>query len=203
MDAKKVTETVGKFRSDLMYKYIKIDQIRDWVMRLSDRDRKIVIASAVGICIFLLLFLYYMIDLSLDSKEKRLKSEIVNFDKIIDLKQEYQASFGLLKKIEKTIEKTPKSFSLATHLEKIADDKGIKIDSIGPPRNPAKPNDFYKETQVEVKIKGVLLNVLVDFLYRIENSQEFLKITSIRVRPNYSKPMYLDVTFSVSTFSPI
>ena len=112
----------------------------------------------------------------------------------------HKQSFDTLRRIELTIKRTPPDFSLATHLETLAQNNGLKIDSMRP--KAATPNKFYKETQVEAKVRDIMLKTLVNFLYEIENSKEFLKITSIQIRPSYSKPMYLDVTFTVSTFSP-
>jgi len=193
-------DKIGKFWSDFLYKHLKFDQARDYVMRLSERDRKIVIGSGIALIVFVMLFTYYLIDLSLDNKESKIENSIKNFDKIIELREEYRSSVLILKKIEETIKNSPGNFTLGSHLEKIADRKGVKIDSLGKPRDI--PNEFYKETQVEVKINQVSLKTLVQFLHDVESSQNFLKITSIRIRPNYTKPEYLDLVFSVSTFSP-
>ncbi len=199
---KDIKEKTAVFLNDLLYKHLKIDQIRDYVMRLSDRDRQIVIAGSALICLFLLLFVYYLIDLSLDRKEAQVNDFSSSSKRMKILRDEYNSSFIILKQIENTIKNTPADFSLASRLEKIAESRSIKIDSIGPPRNPTKPNDYYTESQVEVKVKMIDLETLKEFLFEIENSKEFLKITSLRIRHNYTDPVYLDVTFSVSTFSP-
>ena len=203
MNMKSTFDKISKLRHDITYKYLKIDQVKDYIMGLSERDRQIVIGASIAAFTMILIGTFLIISTTLSSMEKSLEDEIANFDKVLALKDQYQSSFGMLRKIEHTISKMPKDFSLATHLEDLAKKNGVKIDSIGPPRNPAKPNDYYKETQVEVKIKELSLKTLVNFLYEIENSKEFLKITSIRIRPNYSNPVYLDLVFSVSTFSPI
>jgi Tfp pilus assembly protein PilO len=200
MDLKPYMEKISRFKHEFIYKHLRVDQIRDLLMKLSERDRKIVLFSALGLGIFLLLLIFSLITASLSNWENSIKKKVTNFDKIVALGNEYENLYGILNKIETNIKRTPEDFSLATHLESLSSNNGLKIDSMKP--KPPTPNDYYAETQVEVKITGVALKTLVNFLYEIENSKEFLKVTSLQVRPSYSKPMYLDVTATISTFSP-
>jgi len=200
MDIRPYIDQLKKLKGDILYKYLKVDQVRDYLMKLSERDRKIVIASSIAVAFLLAFTVYSAVSHSLTKKEENIQKKIENFDKIVKLGDDYQSLYGILKKIETLIKRTPPDFSLMTRLENLAKTSGIKIDSMKP--KPTSPNDFYKETQVELKIRDVTLKTFVNFLYEIENSKEFLKITSVQLRPSYSKQMYLDVTFSVSTFSP-
>jgi type II secretory pathway component PulM len=199
MNIKSLLEKINKLKSEILYKYFKIEQIQDLLMKLSERDRKIVLSIACVAAAILILGVYSGISHSLTRWDQNIQKKIKNFDQIRALGNEYRVSQDTLRRIENTIKRTPPDFSIASHLEDLAQKNGIKIDSMKP--KPVTPNDYFKETQVELKIHGVSLKTLVNYLFQIENSQEFLKITAIQIRPSYSKPMFLDITFSVSTFS--
>jgi hypothetical protein len=66
-------------------------------------------------------------------------------------------------------------------------------------------NDVYKETKVEVELKGVTLTQTVDYLHNIESSQQLLSVKSLRLKTRNEKvaPSLMDVTFAVSSFEPL
>jgi hypothetical protein len=67
----------------------------------------------------------------------------------------------------------------------------------------APSNDRYRETEVEVGLKGVTLPQTVSYLHEIENSGELLTVKSLRIRTRVDKPDLLDVVFTVSSFERI
>jgi hypothetical protein len=76
-----------------------------------------------------------------------------------------------------------------------------KITSMDPKSSP--PNDLYKESVIEVRLKNINLKQLVDYLYRVERSSELLKIKRLRIKTRSDNPGYLDVNFRVSSFQPL
>ena len=63
--------------------------------------------------------------------------------------------------------------------------------------------DRYRETKVEVSLKGVSLPQTVAYLHEIEGSGELLTVKSLRLRTRADKPELLDVVFTVSSFERI
>jgi type II secretory pathway component PulM len=63
-------------------------------------------------------------------------------------------------------------------------------------------SDAYRETKVQVGLKGVTLAQLVNYLHRIDSAEQVLSIKSLRIRTRKDKPELLDVTFTVSSFEP-
>ena len=91
--------------------------------------------------------------------------------------------------------------NLRTTLENLAQQTGVKIESMEPQSSPA--NERYRETKVEVGLKGVTLPQTVNYLHRIESNGEVLSVKTLRIRTRNDMPELLDVTFTVSSFEPI
>lgn len=88
-----------------------------------------------------------------------------------------------------------------TALEELARQSAVKIDSMEPRTSPA--SDEYRETKVQVALRGVTLAQVVNYLHRIETAPSLLSIKSLRIRTRPDKPELLDVTFTVSSFEPV
>jgi len=88
-----------------------------------------------------------------------------------------------------------------TALESLARESAVKVDSMEPRTSPA--NDDYRETKVQVVLRGVTLAQMVSYLQRIEAAPQLLSIKSLRIRTRADKPELLDVNFTVSSFEAI
>lgn len=115
------------------------------------------------------------------------------------LRHEYDEVQGRLASVEQRIRSGPRG-EIFTTLEKLARDSAVKVDSMEPRTAPA--SDEYRETRVQVALKGVTLAQLVNYLHRIDSSEQVLSIKSLRIRARKDRPDMLDVTFTVSSFEP-
>lgn len=91
--------------------------------------------------------------------------------------------------------------SISTTLETLAGKAGIKdrIDSLK--EKPTAPSDLFDEASVDVRMKKVTLNELVDYLYSIEqNPERLLRLKRLEVKPRYDNKREFDVSFQVSTY---
>ena len=102
MDINVYLEKAKALKTKILYDYLKIDQARDYIMRLSDRERRIVSISAVALAIFILIGFYSLIAAALDSKEKGINREIKDFENILKMRGEYLSYYAIIKKIEKS-----------------------------------------------------------------------------------------------------
>ena len=107
---------------------------------------------------------------------------------------------GRLAVFEQRIHGGP-SGEIFTSLEKMAQESAVKIDSMEPRTTPA--SEEYRETKVQLTLKGVTLAQVVGYLHRIENAPQLLSIKTLRIRTRPDKPDLLDVTFTVSSFEPL
>ena len=107
---------------------------------------------------------------------------------------------GRLGAVEARIQGGPQG-EIFTTLEQMASQSLVKIDSMEPRTAPA--SDEYRETKVQVALKGVTLAQVVGLLTRIDTASQMLSIKSLRVRTRADKQELLDVTFTVSSFEKI
>lgn len=90
--------------------------------------------------------------------------------------------------------------ALTTTLESMAEQAGIKdrIDSLK--EKAAAPSDLMEESAVDVRLKRVTLEQLVDVLYAIEHHPEkILRLKQLSIKPRFDNKQELDVSFTVST----
>jgi type II secretory pathway component PulM len=113
------------------------------------------------------------------------------------LRAEYDEVSQRLATVEQQIRNGNRG-NLRTVVENLAQQTGVKIESMEP--QPSPQNETYRETKVEVGLKAVTLAQTVNYLHRIEG--EGLSVKSLRIRTRSDKPELLDVTFTVSSFEP-
>jgi type II secretory pathway component PulM len=107
---------------------------------------------------------------------------------------------GRLATVEARIQGGPQG-EIFTTLEQMASQSAVKIDSMEPRTSPASAE--YRETKVQVALKGVTLAQLVGLLSRIDGAPQMLSVKSLRIRTRADKQDLLDVTFTVSSFEKI
>lgn len=104
-----------------------------------------------------------------------------------------------LERVEERI-KPGERTNLFTLLEKLAGEAQMRerLESIKPKQPSNHPT--YRETRVEVSLKGATLEQTVSFLYKIESAPVLLIIRSLRMKTRRDDTTLLDVSFSVSNF---
>jgi len=60
--------------------------------------------------------------------------------------------------------------------------------------------DLYDDSTVEVNVRKVPFNRVIDILYSIQNRDSFLKVSNLRLKTKFDKPELVDVSFKLSTF---
>jgi hypothetical protein len=116
------------------------------------------------------------------------------------LRSRYYEVHARTASVEERIRNGPKG-EIFTTLESLARASAVTVDSMEPRTSPA--NDDYRETKVQVILRGVTLAQTVNYLQRIESAPQLLSIKSLRIRTRSDKPELLDVTFMVSSFEAI
>jgi type II secretory pathway component PulM len=167
---------------------------------LSSREQMLVLAAGA----LLGLALLYLVVVSpirrfAASASQRVTTAEQELELVRRLRREYDEVHGRLATVEERIRNGPRG-EIFTTLEKLAADSAVKVDSMEPRTSPA--SDSYRETKVQVALKGVTLAQLVNYLHRIDSAEQVLSIKSLRIRSRKDKPELLDVTFTVSSFEP-
>jgi len=170
-------------------------------MKLKKREKYFLSAAIIIIAVFCVL---QFIVFPFFEKKGRLERGCIAKEKVFNeisaLSAEYKAYNKRSLKIRDIIEKRKKGFTLFSFLEKTAGDTAVKdhikymkpseLQSAGP----------YKETMVEIKLEGITLKQLVDYLYRVESSRNAICLKRISIKENKKETGYIDVVLQVVTF---
>jgi len=119
---------------------------------------------------------------------------------VVRLRQELDEVNARLGSVEQRIRSGPRG-EIFTTLESLARASAVTVDSMEPRTSPA--SEDYRETKVQVILRGVTLAQMVNYLQRIESAPQLLSIKSLRIRTRADKPELLDVNFTVSSFERI
>lgn len=174
---------------------------RDFLRGLQPRERLLVITAAV---IALLMIVVFGVAQPLMSARQNAmaRAEIAanEVEAVRALRGQFDAVNGRLLAVEQRIQAAPQG-EIFTTLEQLAAQSQVSVDSMEPRSAPA--SDDYRETKVQVTLKGQTLAQLVRYLHGVESAPQPLSIKSLRIRTRADKPELLDVTFTVSSFEPI
>lgn len=116
------------------------------------------------------------------------------------LRGDYQRQKQIMDGIDMQLRRQPRNFTIFSHLEQVAGQTGIqdKIQSMNTVASP--PNAVYREDSVEVRMEGVTLKQLTEYLHRVESSSHVLRIKRLQVKPTRENRQLLSVRFRVSVF---
>ena len=135
-----------------------------------------------------------------DGASTRAETAEEQLERVRSLRARFDEVSDRLGSVEARILSGPKG-EIFTTLEQMASQSAVKIDSMEPRTAPA--SDEYRETKVQVALKGVTLAQVVGFLSKIDSAPQMLSIKSLRIRTRADKQDLLDVTFTVSSFERI
>jgi type II secretory pathway component PulM len=181
--------------------------VSEWLARLrgafealSLRERGLV--AAVGAVLALLLFVLAVVN-PLRSAAERARARVggaeAELEAVVRLRGELDEVRSRLDAVERRIREGPRG-NIFTTLESLARESAIKVDSMEP--QTAASSEEYRETRVQVTLKGVSLAQLANYLHRIESTPQLLSVKSLRIRTRDGEEL-LDVTFSVSSFEAV
>ncbi|HLG20189.1 MAG TPA: type II secretion system protein GspM [Bdellovibrionota bacterium] len=177
-----------------------LEVVKTYYARLTERERLIVLGSVAAGILFIMIVIYSALLAATASMDSRIEKNRKNMKRLQELQSVYIQSERQIRELDQMIRRTDPSFQAATHLEQLARRYGITIDSLKD--RPGPPNDLYRETQVSVSVRQITLRALMSYLFDIETSRQLLRVSSLQVRPNFTDPTLLQVTFVVSTFQP-
>jgi len=170
-------------------------------MKLANRE-KWFLGGGIG---FLLVFLLYGLVLSPLFEKNRLMDRKIDrklqeLNEMVVLEQDHRRLNEIVAKAEQKMGGRTTGFSIISYLEGLSLRAGIKdrIDFMRPKSIP--PGPLYRESAVEIRLKKVPLPDLIQFLYWIEYSPEFLKLKKVKLKSDLRNPSVLEATIEVASF---
>jgi len=169
-------------------------------MKLARRE-KYFISVAVFIGIFCLFqFLIFPFFETRRRVQRGVSTKEDGLQEIVRLSSEYNRYRRSSQGIKEVLVRRRKGFTLFSFLENKAGDAGIKTyikymkpsvsTGVGP----------YKESLVEMKLEDITLHQLINYLYRIESSDDVVSVKRISIKENKKKSGLLDAILQILTF---
>ena len=169
-------------------------------MKLARREKYFV--TFLG-CVFLLIAAIEFVINPFLNEKKRLengaKEKEAALEQMAVMSKEYKALKKNSEELQKIVSRRKEGVTLFAFLEKEANQVEIKghIEYMKPSVSPG--TGTYKESMVEMKLNGITLKQLVDYLYRIESPEEVITVKRISIKENTKQTGYLDVILQVLT----
>lgn len=172
-------------------------------MQLAQREKIILIVGGV----FVLSFLFYYLELApamerMQVLDRLIRGAEADFRQMKELQNTYLSQQKVLNNINESLAKRQKDFAIFSFLEELATKSGLKSNILYMKPSVTTQGGFYRESSVELKVEGVTLKQLTQYLYEIENSPQLLKIRKLHIKPRARGKNLLEATFQVSTFYP-
>lgn len=173
-------------------------QLRTRLQALTPRER--ILLGTVGLLAVVSVLYFGLIGPVLSARTDavaRVETAEQELEAVRRLRAEYAAATAALAGVEQRIQQGPSS-NLLTTLETLARNSSVKIESMEP--QAAASSERYRETKVQLVLKGVTLAQTVAYLQQLETAPAPLSIKNLRLRTRSDNPELLDVTFTVSSF---
>jgi general secretion pathway protein M len=169
--------------------------------KLSRRERAAIWIGAAFICIFVLL--RFAVFPFMDQRERLVRTLEVNLKSLAEirlLKSEYEALNRQADTSKFRFERRSKGFTLFSFLDMLAGEVGIKenIDYMKPSTTVQKERS-YKISLVEMKISGITMEQMTQFLHKIETSKNMVSIKRLSLTKPDEKQQRLNAVLQVQT----
>ncbi|HOU77895.1 MAG TPA: hypothetical protein PLM69_07185 [Syntrophales bacterium] len=164
-------------------------------------QRLYVIAGTAALACFL--FLQFGVFPFVNEKT-RLRNAIKSNEKVLKeltvLGREFAAQKRRIDEVRAVISRRPADFSLFAFLDAKAGEGGVKphIKAMNPSQGAATEN--YEEVAVEMKLEKITLKQLANYLYLVEQPQDFIRVKRMAVAKMKESPEYLNATLLVATY---
>ena len=174
----------------------------NYFLMLQRREQVLVIGA--GVLVVLLALFTFVIDPILArgaNLDRRLATAGRQLAELQTLRGDYRRQKRVIDRIDNRLRRQRRNFAVFSHLEQVAGRTGVqdKIQSMNTIASP--PSTEYKEDSVEVRMEGVTLPQLVEYLHRLENSPQILRIKRLQIAPGRENRQLLSVRLRISVFS--
>ncbi len=175
-------------------------QAREWFQRVSssERDRRLLWYGGIGGSVLLLYIIFQFFSSGSARLERKVEALQSELRKIDTLRSEYIQSKRAIEQLSKNIKTGDKS--LISLVEETLVDSQVDRGNFSIKSRTPTSGDLYEETSVDVELKKIPLNKMVDVLYKIQTTPVFVKVTKFRPQIRFDNPDLMDASFRVSTF---
>lgn len=172
-------------------------------MRLAKREKYLVILTACGLALLLVLKLLVFPLFDKRSRMARaIKTKEAALVEMAMLSRQYEALTRGSRGVEEAMARRTSGFTLFSFLERAAGERHVKqhikymkpsvVEGLGP----------LKESMVEMRLEAISLKQLVEYLYEIESSKDSVTIKRLSITESKAQAGYLDAVLQVLALLP-
>lgn len=178
-------------------------RIRERIQQVSasKRDKRAVIISAIAISVFIIFTIFQFLSTGTESLTKKVDALNSDLEKVKNLRERLEQSNRRISQLTSSYKSGDEA--LISVVEDILVNEQIDRGSfsIKDSNTSAQvPDDLYDEKSVDVEIRKIPLNKIVDLLYKVQVGQSLLKVSNLRIRTRFDNPGLIDVNFRISSF---
>jgi general secretion pathway protein M len=175
----------------------RLQALRDWWERLSQRERTLVGSMCATFVILVTLGVGYFITDGLETLDQR-NSDMRQALRDLDTQRDaYLRMKAKSAQLETRLGQMPVQFQ--GYLEAAAKEAGVEIPE-STPHEQATSNKAFIERSVDLRLGAVTLEQLTKFMRAVETGRSMVVVSQLNVRTRDDKHQQLDVTMSVSTY---
>ncbi|HOX45269.1 MAG TPA: type II secretion system protein GspM [Myxococcota bacterium] len=177
----------------------RIENLTAALGRLSPRERVMVIGLVVAVLMFVGTLLALWISSSLSSLERRIADKTSKLETMLGVRQTFEEAKTVQKRSQDVMRRG-REIQLMGMLETLAKQQGVNIGDMKQATPSVDTATKVRENKVEVNIKQITIDRLVEFLEELERRAKTVAIRKLHVRQNFQQPDQLEVSFTVSNF---
>lgn len=180
--------------------------LRRLLKKLPRMSRREILAVGIGGALLLLFLLSRGIVFPLLEKKENMERSIQRHEEVLKemrgLRKEFEALRVREAAVRKALDSRDKGFTLFSYLESVAGRAGIKdrIQYMKPSAAMDAEGSGYEESTVEMRIEGVSLEKLTEFLYYLEDGDRLVRVRRISIREDKRESGELGVLVQVVTY---
>jgi general secretion pathway protein M len=175
--------------------------LKNIAMKLSRRERTAIWTGIVFVCLFVLL--RFAVFPFVDQRERLVRSleaNVKNLEEIRILKSEYEALNRRADTSKFRFEKRSKGFTLFSFLDMLAGEVGIKENiAYMKPSTTVQKESVYKISLVEMKLTGITMEQMTQFLHKIETSNNMVSVKRLSLTKPDETQQRLNAVLQVQT----
>ena len=176
-------------------------------MKLKQLTRREQIAIGLAGGALLLFIVFQFVVFPLVDGRARLHKRIQTRDKAIvemrELQQRYQRLTQNSGSLSAMLGQREPDFSLFSFIEKRAADSAVKELIAYMKPSESMESEHFKQSQVELRLQGIGLGKLVEFLQKVEAPEQLVGINKIAIQENTKEAGTLDVTLHMVSVDQI
>lgn len=174
------------------------------MMKISSRDRKVLMAGSV--CLLLFLVLQFGIFPLMDKRDRLRRSIAAREKAVVEMKElqgQYRQLHSKANALLDQLVGRQTDFSLFSFLEQMAAKSEVKPNITYMKPSETADDGPFKEILVEMKLQAVTLKQLVDFLQLVESPENVVALKKISIQMNKKEESSLDVIMQVVSLDRI